>query len=162
MDSFYCAYSVESEEIKLFGLILFIGVAVGLFFFVRRKRKKKLSILTFKFFLLVGALMFSLYLGYYEIYNFIITKRLFKNEKYQRVEGYVKNFVPMPFGGHQAESFEVEGIKFQYSDYDDSDYGFTRTKSHGGPIDSGKYVRISYIRDARMENNIIIKLEIRK
>jgi hypothetical protein len=34
------------------------------------------------------------------------------------VEGTVDNLVPMPYQGHARESFEVKGIRFNYSDYE--------------------------------------------
>jgi hypothetical protein len=55
---------------------------------------------------------------------------------------------------HQDESFMVEGVTFEYSDYDLSKCGFNNTASHGSPIREGLSVRISY-RDDR-----ILKIEI--
>jgi hypothetical protein len=49
----------------------------------------------------------------------------------------------MPYGGHETESFTVKNEKFEYSDFIFNS-AFNNTKSHGGPIDSGKYVRIWY------------------
>ena len=66
-----------------------------------------------------------------------------KNGTYKEVEGIVENFDPMPHSGHKMESFTVKGVKFEYSDFVVSS-GFNNTKSHGGPIDEGKYVRIKY------------------
>ena len=77
----------------------------------------------------------------------------FNSGKYKIVEGYVTDFVPMPFEGHANESFKVSGITFSYSDYTITS-GFNNTCSHGGPICGGEYVRISYV------GNTIIKLEI--
>ena len=31
------------------------------------------------------------------------------------VEGYVENFEPMPYEGHAQESFDIEGVHFEYS-----------------------------------------------
>ncbi|GHC66836.1 hypothetical protein [Ulvibacter litoralis] len=69
--------------------------------------------------------------------------RAMKNGTYKEVEGIVENFDPMPHSGHKNESFTVNGVKFEYSDFGPSS-GFNNTKSHGGPIDEGKYVRINY------------------
>lgn len=66
-----------------------------------------------------------------------------KNGTYKEVEGIVENFDPMPHSGHKEESFTVNGVKFEYSDYTIT-AGFNNSKSHGGPIDQGKYVRIKY------------------
>jgi hypothetical protein len=77
------------------------------------------------------------------INEYITFKKALIENKYQVVEGYVENFNPMPYEGHQSESFKVKGIKFEYSDYV-STYAFHNSKSHGGPIDEGKYVKIYY------------------
>jgi hypothetical protein len=60
------------------------------------------------------------------------------------VEGTVEQFHPMPYHGHSLESFTVNGVRFSYSDFDDSKPGFNNTESHGGPIHSGMHVRIHY------------------
>jgi hypothetical protein len=72
---------------------------------------------------------------------------------YQTVEGKVSNFMPAPFEGHRDESFDVNGVRFAYSDYVITS-GFHQTASHGGPIREGLPVRIAY-RDGE-----IIKLEV--
>jgi hypothetical protein len=62
------------------------------------------------------------------------------------VKGIVENFIPMP-DGYQTiakESFDVKGVHFEYSDYERT-HGFHQSKSLGGPIDEGKYVRIQYL-----------------
>jgi hypothetical protein len=66
-----------------------------------------------------------------------------KNEA-QIVEGPVTNFLPMPYSGHRNESFVVQGIKFEYSDYGIT-AGFNNTVSHGGPIREGLVVRIWHL-----------------
>lgn len=71
------------------------------------------------------------------------------------VEGRVENFVPMPYEGKALESFTINGVKFEYSDFVYS-YGFNNTSSHGGPIREGLQVRIHYV------GNTILKLEIKK
>jgi len=36
---------------------------------------------------------------------------------YSIAEGAVANFHPMPYSGHQNETFSVSGVEFSYSDY---------------------------------------------
>jgi hypothetical protein len=62
----------------------------------------------------------------------------------QVAEGTVDAFHPMPRGGHALESFTVGGIRFEYSDFDDSKPGFNHTASHGGPVRGGMRVRIHH------------------
>ncbi len=78
----------------------------------------------------------------------------YENGHYSIAEGYVADFHPMPFEGHQDECFTVQGVRFCYSDYM-LVCGFNNTSSHGGPVRSGLPVRVTYAG----EN--IFKLEIR-
>ena len=71
------------------------------------------------------------------------------------VEGVTENFVPMPFEGHMDERFTVRGVTFCYSDYTMTSL-FKNTRSHGGPMRAGLYVRVHHL------GNNILKLEIRK
>jgi len=71
------------------------------------------------------------------------------------VEGSVENFVPMPYTGHAMESFTVGGVHFAYSDYVVT-AGFNNTRSHGGPIQSGRYVRVWYV------GGDIVRLQVRR
>lgn len=77
----------------------------------------------------------------------------FRKGEYDTVEGIVEEFDPMPKGGHKNESFKVNGVKFEYSDFDISP-GFHNAASHGGPIREGLFVRVSHIGDT------IVKLEV--
>ena len=63
----------------------------------------------------------------------------------------------MPDGGHKMETFSVDGVKFEYSDYLITK-GFHQTSQRGGPITgNGQKVRISY---TTIDNlNIILKIE---
>ena len=72
---------------------------------------------------------------------------------YSIAEGTVANFHPMPYSGHQNETFAVNGVEFSYSDYVVVPC-FNNTASHGGPIREGLRVRIAYSGDC------ILKLEI--
>jgi hypothetical protein len=73
--------------------------------------------------------------------------------QYSVIEGDVRRFVPMPWGGHALESFDVGDRHFSYSDFVATP-GFRRTASHGGPIREGLHVRIAYV------GNVILRLEI--
>jgi hypothetical protein len=72
---------------------------------------------------------------------------------YSIAEGTVVNFHPMPYSGHQNETFSVKDVEFSYSDYVIVPC-FNSTASHGGPIREGLRVRIAY------SGNCILKLEI--
>jgi hypothetical protein len=80
-------------------------------------------------------------------------RKRYRDHQYSVVEGTVENFKPMPYEGHENESFTVKGVRFEYSDYAVSP-GFNKTSSHGGPIKQGIQVRISHI------GNVILRLEV--
>ena len=81
----------------------------------------------------------------------------YKNGDYETVEGYVENFIPMPYDGHSVESFEINGVGFSYSDYHIG-IGYNNTKSHGGVITgNGQHLKIGYVIDS--DTNIIVYIE---
>jgi len=141
----------------MFGLIIVSALYIG-----GKQKKHKLAIVPFIAFLCLSILFV---IGYFTLYSddeLIKLKEMYLNNNYEVVEGIVSNFDPMPFGGHKLESFEVDGIKFSYSDYHSTvGYSpvFRKTRSHGGPIYEGLYVKIYYIHDERFtDNNFIIGL----
>lgn len=81
--------------------------------------------------------------------------RAFEEGNYKVVEGPVQNFHPMPFTPNGTESFEVGGLRFEYSDFELKDAHITTTV-HAGPIEDGLFVRVAYT------GNKILRLEIRK
>jgi len=61
------------------------------------------------------------------------------------VEGYVENFHPMPYEGHDTERFEINGIHFEYSDYYITN-GYHKSASHGGVVKkNGQYLKVKYV-----------------
>ena len=91
------------------------------------------------------------------IYN--KTVGAYNRGEYQIVEGYVENFVPMPYEGHADESFEINGVKFSYSDYNIHP-GYNNTKSHGGVIkENGQHLKIGYVYLNETYGNIIVYIE---
>jgi hypothetical protein len=77
------------------------------------------------------------------------------------ITGTVRDFVPMPVTGHAMERFCVQTACFQYSDYVLTG-GFNNASSHGGPIEEGRSVRVTYLEHASWPGNVIIKLEIER
>jgi hypothetical protein len=86
------------------------------------------------------------------------TKSVYDNKQYQTTEGVVENYHPMPASGHDSERFTVNGIEFEFSDFDVSDYGYNNAASLGGAIKEGLKVRIGYFDNGH--KNVILKLEI--
>jgi hypothetical protein len=78
-----------------------------------------------------------------------------RNNRAHMVEGVVRDFKPMPYTGHAMESFVVQGVRFEYSDYVIT-AGFNNTSSHGGPIREGLPVKIWYL------GSEILRLDIKR
>ncbi|MDD5494420.1 MAG: hypothetical protein PHG36_07110 [Dehalococcoidia bacterium] len=97
-----------------------------------------------EFYILTGfATLWTIVLSGVLITEYISLSNALVENRYAIVEGVVTQFDPMPYTGRKDESFTVNGIKFKYSDYLVTN-AFNNTKSHGGPIDEGKYVKIYY------------------
>jgi hypothetical protein len=83
----------------------------------------------------------------------------YQTGRYSVVEGFVEDFHPMPYSGHQLECFRVQKERFCYSDYVVSP-AFNQSASHGGAIRAGLPVRIAYFEDDN-SNRYILRLDIR-
>jgi hypothetical protein len=142
------------ERLILPGIILFgiIGVVIAI---IQRwgRLSKSFIVLTAvvcAVFLLLAAYAYSSP-GVQDMYA--RAKDAYVQGQYSMVEGTVTNFHPMPYSGHQNETFFVNGMQFSYSDYVLVPC-FNNTSSHAGPIHEGLRVRIAY------SGNCILKLEV--
>lgn len=83
----------------------------------------------------------------------------YKEGNYKIVEGYVENYVPMPYEGRgHHESFEINHVKFDYEHYSVG-LGYHRAGSHGGIINrNGQKLKIGYITCGN--ENIIVRIEV--
>ena len=103
----------------------------------------------------VAALIVFLFQGH----MYFKTVGAYQRGQYEVVEGYVENFDPMPYGGHTNESFEINDVYFEYSDYNVTS-GYRNTKSHGGVITGdGQYLKIGYVYYNSTYGNIIVYIE---
>ena len=142
---------------SLFVLIPFCIYALLNSDFVGYKSEKKSSFEFIKIkiiqviLILVGCLLLIIQIykteeAYYELNNNLKT-----------VEGYVYDFLPMRSAGNPRERFKVNNILFEFSDYDESSFGYNTTKSKGGKIRNNDYLRIDYYNSE--SKNVILKLE---
>lgn len=81
----------------------------------------------------------------------------YQNGDYQIVEGYVENFEPMDSSGYPPEKFEINGIRFEYSDHKPVSgyYGAEGDCT----IRSGQHLKIGYIYYGGGYGNIIVYIE---
>lgn len=157
-------YDFGVETIKIGGMafiVLFIAVGCGIAWngYKQKSGDGDKNDLVGGLVMALFALFFALFTIPQNFISYFNTKAIYRHQHYQRVEGTVDNFDPMPYGGHRDEHFTVQGIRFSYSDYDQMYYyGFNNTASHGGPIQQGIPVRISYF--TKEKRNIILKIEV--
>ena len=144
--------------------LIFLIVGLGISWFNIKYNKstspKKRFTIVFGFIFSGFALIILLLTVPSSLANQQKTKMIFENKEYKVVEGKIENFHAMPYSGHDVESFTVNGVYFEYSDYM-LVYGFNKTASHGGPLKSnGQQVRLSYITVG--EENRILKVELKQ
>jgi len=149
-------YSIMTESARIPWLHLVIGVVVlPLFIYAvwrQGVRTKLLGVIAAA--LLWDGIIFPCSWHMSNAHN--EAQNLLRSGNCQVVEGPVEQFVPMPYGGHSEESFNVKGVHFEYSDFDDSKPGFNKSESHGGPIHKGMWVRLNY------HDGSILKIEVPK
>ena len=171
MEHWHTVYTVASRGPK-FGLMAFslLLVAIGLGVYAYNKawpndERMPLFNTTKRRYNMGFGLVFAALAGLItlaiipsSLADYAHTQRVYEQKQYQTVEGTVANFDPMPAGGHWLETFTVAGVPFAFSDFNDTDYGYNNTASHGGVIRQGLHVRIAYMPSG--ERNVILKLEI--
>lgn len=130
--------------------VIAIATIIALVLVIRRKASLILTGIVYVVFLLM-AILVSPFPGVQDMYA--RAKNLYVHGQYSVAEGPVADFHPMPYSGHQMETFSVNGVQFSYSDYVIVPC-FNNTAPHGGPIHQGLRVRIAYSGDC------ILKLEV--
>ncbi len=101
-------------------------------------------------FILLGSLVFTgvfalmgvAYIDQKREYEAVVLA--YERGDYEVVEGPVESFIPQPREKHAAESFEIDGVVFEYPI--GHHYGYDKTYYEGGVIRwEGKILRIGYI-----------------
>ncbi len=85
------------------------------------------------------------------------TREVYMQKRYTLLQGVVRNFNPMPAGGHKTEDFTVQGVPFSIANINSTTYGYNQAASEGGVLRAGLPVRIAYF--SRRGQNIILKLD---
>jgi len=147
---------------------LFVVIGFGIYFY-NKKYVASSSTGTLGFnnrkYGMVFGIIFSSFAGLFTVVSapailgeFFKTKSVYDNNLYQTTEGVVEYYHPMPASGHDSERFTVNGIEFEFSDFDAGDYGYNNAASLGGAIKQGLKVRIGYFDNG--SKNVILKLEL--
>lgn len=89
--------------------------------------------------------------------EYMQTRDVYAQKRYRLVQGAVRDFDPMPAGGHKTEDFTVQGVPFSIANMNSTTYGYNQAASEGGVLRAGIPVRIAYF--TRGGRNIILKLD---
>lgn len=152
-------------ELMDFLPLIMLGTTILFFIFLIKNLKEKgsvpvLGIKIVKIFFSCMIMFECILISIVIIFQIDLYKKTviaYQNGDYQIVEGYVENFDPMPHGGHKYETFEINGVKFGYSDYT-SMIGYHNAKSHGGVITrNGQHFKIGYVN--YNHKNVIVYIE---
>lgn len=138
-------------------LFVLIGLATTI---IRRKLTKRISIgsifaIVFGIFVVVG-------IPGYQHMNTRYYQNILAQHQAHIVEGVIAQFHPMPPQGHDTERFIVDGVAFAYSDYFVTP-AFNTTRSHGGPLHAGAYVRLYFTESREFSGQkAILRIQIRQ
>jgi len=134
-------------------LPLFIPLGLGLFSFFFWKinnRARVIGLIGGSFCILLFMVSTSTY-----IYKYFNVKHKIDTNNVKIVEGYVKKYHPMPYEGHEDEHFTINGVYFEYSDFEIIN-GYNKSASHGGVIThNGQHLKIKYYKDSSDINEIV-------
>ncbi|MBU1579382.1 MAG: hypothetical protein KJ754_08135 [Bacteroidetes bacterium] len=151
----------------MIGILLFVLTGFGFSFFIKRSDKKFSMMRQFKIFfgyLLGGIALIMLIVMIVNIPKIISSERDIKEKMETRdfliVQGKVENFVYRPERGTVFESFTVENVTFEYSEYISNYGGFPEIPDNNEPLlENGQEVRISYIEKG--QEKLIMKVEVK-
>jgi hypothetical protein len=138
--------------------IILLIIIIGTFFFIVEsyKTKKKQSVYRGIIFMIFIGYFFKIF-GMLYLYEYQRTNSLkLKVNESQEVVGNIKNFIPLSQNRKQPCSFEINGVKFQFSPTARTG-AFTYTSY---PLHNGQKVKIKYVYDANWKMNLIFKFEI--
>ena len=111
----------------------------------------------FRFFLKVLGIVcifFAVYTTVLSIKDYTEKRSALANNQVYVVEGYVENYHPRPFTGHDTERFEINGVSFTYPS--GSINGYETPACYGGVItQNGQYLLIKYVTESDGSNTIL-------
>jgi hypothetical protein len=147
--------SQNGSQLAIWFLIPLFALLPGLIGWALKNSGDPQSAFKGRFFILISGcgFAFSLVLLAGHWSNYHHAKKTLETRGYEIAEGAVRDFVPMPPGGHSIESFKVGDASFQYG----SGWGSTIFNSewNHGYIHNGAQVRITY------SDGNILRVEVR-
>lgn len=109
---------------------------------------------------IVGSFAMLLFLCSVTVYisEYCDMKQALADGNVLEVEGVVEQYHGMPLEGHDTEHFEINGVYFEYSNFEVTN-GYHQPASYGGVIkENGQHLKIKYVEDD-LGNRIILYIE---
>lgn len=148
-------YKFEIKNILLCLIPLIVALIIAIAGFRQMKNVSKVATV-FKFSLSAVLILISAILCFSKIRNYKVMKDYLNSADCLTVKGEVTEFHPMPSSGHDHEHFEINGVYFEYSDYEIIN-GYHNAASKGGVIThNGQNLLIKYYHDEKKDKNIIL------
>ncbi len=161
-------YTPEATNLlQIIPLFIFAILGFGMVFYLNKYVRFHLAIRQFYVFFgylmgIIASIMIVIMM--IRVPEIISQERYLKNAIHQKnyivLEGKIEEFSQYNESGHTFESFTVNNVRFEYSDYI-LGKGFNQISQNNGPMlkihNENRKVRISYIR--KKNHNFILKLE---
>lgn len=148
-------YKFEIKNILLCLIPCMVGLVIVLVAFRRMKDLPHIvSVLRFAF----GTILViaSMILCFSKIREYKVMESYLNSPDCLMVEGKIENYHSMPSGGHDKEYFEINGIYFEYSDFEVTN-GYHNAASRGGVIThNGQNLLIKYYYNEKNNKNVIL------
>lgn len=165
---FITVYEYTLECTKLWHLLPLLILSFIGFFFAFRIKSMFLSFsyprqfIMFFCYLLGGIPTIMAIVMLFNVPAILKNEQILRNavlsKDFNTTEGKVEEYSIKQVSGQNIESFIVNGVKFEYSDFVDK-IGFNQTSSNNGPVKrNGQYLKISYI--VLNNEKLILKLEV--
>lgn len=134
-----------------FLIYVYIGLLTLPFLYTTHILNRTKSKLT-KFYCRVALIPFLIIpvIGYRDARTIVMVENIIKNKTYRVIEGEIEDLQAMHKSGHGVESFNVNGVHFEFGytgkKPNDATLFYRYTKNLGGPIKkNGQKVKIHYI-----------------
>lgn len=140
--------------VKFFWLLL----PIGIYCFSKAFENRSWIIVTKAVAILLLCLVIVIIIE--PVYTYFYIKEAYDSDNIQSLEGVVEDFCPAEniWAGHSMESFCVNGVYFDYTNYED--FGYCKYAAQGGIIQKeGQFVRMKYYKLAS-GRNIICYIEV--
>ena len=153
-------------ELMDFLPLIMLGTTIVLFIFLIKNLKEKGSVpvlgikivkIFFSGMIIFECILISIvFFDQIDLYKKTVVA--YQNGDYQIVEGYVENFERMGKSGWLPEKFEINGVKFEYSDSRMIPGGYYRTKEDC-LIANGQHLKVGYVYSGIGWGNVIVYIE---